>query len=35
MRYEVDIWFADKQSFLQVAAIAFGGCGQVCPQDQK
>ena len=32
VRDQVDVWFADKhQTFLQVNAIAFGWCGQVCP----
>ena len=30
---QINLLFADKrQSFLQVGAIAFGGCGKVCPK---
>ena len=33
MMDQVNLLFADKpQSFLQVGAIAFGGCGKVCPK---
>ena len=33
MMNQVNLLFADKrQSFLQVGAIAFGGCGKVCPK---
>ena len=32
LRDQVHFWFADKQSFLQIAAINFGDCGQACPK---
>ena len=36
LRDQVDFLFADKhQSFLQVSALASGGCGQACPKHPK
>ena len=36
LKDQVDYLFAEKhQNFLQVSAIAFAGCGQVCPKYPK